>query len=183
MDKLILILWLVSILCWVDPVKSPVWLKNTAYGIAFGATLNALFMYLFLPALIPFNILLLLGSNMVLGTVFGYCLGSGNEHAKKAAPFGAAGYVVFAAMICVAILAAPFNTGDLYNLAVVEEPTQDLLATSHKALISPDNAVRLANNKLGQLGNKAKIEEAQWQIIGGKLKYLLPLAYATNTRA
>lgn len=183
MDKWILIVWLVSTLCWVDPVKSPVWLKHTAYGIAFGAILNALFLYLFLPALIPINIMLMLGSNLVLGTVFGCCLESEQGHDKKAAPIGAAGIVLFAAMLGVGILAAPFNTGDLYNLALIEEPTQDLLATSHKTLISPDNAVRLANNKLGQLGNKAKIEEARCQAIGGKLKYLLPLAYASYIRA
>lgn len=87
------------------------------------------------------------------------------------------------AIVGLAIIAEPANTAKLYDLAEFEECDQGLLSTRHKVIVSSDNALRLGNNKLGELGSQSKVDETRWQVIGGQLNYLLPLAYGGSIKA
>ncbi|HOX29634.1 MAG TPA: hypothetical protein P5080_00635 [Candidatus Paceibacterota bacterium] len=189
MDKWIFVVWLLFSLCWIDPATGKNWKKRSALGFVLGATLNGLFLYLTQMTLIPVNILLYLATNVACGKIFNSITNefarfkSDDKHDRKVLPFFFGGVVLFCAMLGLAIISEPANTTALYNLAELEEPDLNLLNTSHIILISSNNAIRLGNNKLGELGNQAKIDEARWQVVNGKLNYLLPLAYAGTTQA
>lgn len=70
MDNWILALWLVSCLCWINPIKGRNWQKRNVLGLIIGVTLNTALIYLCLPTLIAVNILLFLAINIMAGVAF-----------------------------------------------------------------------------------------------------------------
>jgi hypothetical protein len=182
MNMIILAVWLLSSLAWIDPLKNPRWLKNSTFGFGIGMVLNGFLVYFLMPAMIASSIIAILAANLTLSWGFKWLVAD-SDFSRKISKGVIASTMVFLAIGAIWIAAEPWNANSLHALPDVEIATEDIAATSHITVINQNMAARIGNNQLGELGNKAKITDTRWHYTEGRLQWLLPLAYADEYKA
>ena len=160
------------------------WVKGQISRLAIGAPLCFLWVYLALPALVPWVgytvVLLPLGINAIV-TLISRALDA--EKGNKAQSFG--GLSLFILTVCLLVsfylnvLVVPMRAQALRDVPVVSESSEPvpIMNLEHIRLVPIENALWKAQKVIGNMGTGFEVGNLTIQMVGNKLYWVAPLEF------